>query len=275
MDSLTEIVSAFQSADGDINNAITNLADAAGANLSTEVARAISAEGSLDAAKLDLAGGTMSGDIQMGGYGIQGVDGLSLMGIYANPGHDNVGVNTDLNLTNNAIINLSAPTDGGDATNKTYVDDADASIAAELSSEVARAESAEASIAEVLSTEVSSIIANTDLTSIDSFAEVVENLSNEVYRAESAEASIAYDVETIYAKHVTVADAPNDTLTVFNLAVPVKGGSELIYVNGLLQDSEDYTPIYGTGNVVTAVEFVIAPLVGDKVRAYGVYGFVF
>jgi predicted nucleic acid-binding Zn-ribbon protein len=47
LDSLTEIVSAFQSADSNINGAITNLADAAAANLQSEVDRATAAEQTL------------------------------------------------------------------------------------------------------------------------------------------------------------------------------------------------------------------------------------
>jgi len=44
LDSLTEIVGAFQSADSDLNGAITSLATAATTNLSTEVSRAQSVE---------------------------------------------------------------------------------------------------------------------------------------------------------------------------------------------------------------------------------------
>ena len=47
LDSLSEIVGAFQTADGDINNAITTLANAASSNLSDESARAIAAEAKL------------------------------------------------------------------------------------------------------------------------------------------------------------------------------------------------------------------------------------
>ena len=47
LDSLSEIVGAFQTADGDINNAITTLANAASSDLSDESARAIAAEAKL------------------------------------------------------------------------------------------------------------------------------------------------------------------------------------------------------------------------------------
>ena len=52
-------------------------------------------------------------------------------------------------------------------------------VMAEISSEIARAESAEASLAVELSTEVSYLIANTDLGSIDSFAELNSKVSAE------------------------------------------------------------------------------------------------
>ena len=49
IDSLTEVVSAFQSADNDLNNAITNLSNAATVDLSTEIANRISGDTSLEA----------------------------------------------------------------------------------------------------------------------------------------------------------------------------------------------------------------------------------
>jgi len=70
--------------------------------------------------KLPLAGGTMSGSINMGNNSIVGIN-----TIYANVIG---GVGNTIRLGNNldadgaSIINLPAPTDGGDATNKTYVD---------------------------------------------------------------------------------------------------------------------------------------------------------
>ena len=133
-------------------------------------------------------------------------------------------------------------------------------VMAEISSEISRAEAAEASIAEELSTEVSYLIANTDLGSIDSFAEMVSDLSSEVERAESAEASMT----AIYAKHVGI-ESPNGTKTLFVLGTPVRTGSELVYLNGLLlTPSEDYTM---NGN---DVEFSIAPAATDTISAYGV-----
>jgi len=397
IDSLTEVVAAFQSADGDLNSAITNLANAATTDLSAEIARAesaeavltadlssevvnrgnaidaeaslriaavsaeesraIEAEALLAAAKLDLAGGTMSGNIDMGENNITNVTNVVAISLQTNyiTSDETIKLFSPLDGNNEIpIINLPAPTNDGDATNKLYVDNADAlkldlaggtmsgsidmgthqvtnvnmistynlndinnsdiyvhgsldfsendgtktiknlptptndgdaanklyvdtvagslgsGLSSELSAEISRAEAAEASIALELSSEVSYIIANTDLTSIDSFAEVVADMSSEVARAESAEASLALDFANIYAKRVAVVETPNEIITEFSLASDVREGSELIYLNGLLLDSEDYTANVVDG-VVSSVTFFIAPSVGDKVRAYGVY----
>ena len=251
------------------------------AALSTEVSRAESAEASLEAAKLDLAGGAMSGSIDMGGNNIENVDLINsdlihagrIIPTFLGEGEgDTIHVdNTVLNFNNEStIVNLPAPTDGGDATNKTYVDDADASLESALSAEISRAESAEASIAEELSSEVSYIIANTDLTSIDSFAEVVADMSSEVLRAETAEASLALDFVNIYSKKVALTQTANGVVTEFSLVDAVREGSEIIYLNGLSLDSEDYTANIVDG-MVSSVTFFIAPSTGDKVKAYGVY----
>ena len=225
----------------------------------------------LDAAKLDLAGGTMTGYLHMGGHGINQISAISATEGYmdsfnvdtlmSNQGNS-INVSTPLNFGGNIQINnLPAPFDGADAANKNYVDNAksslesalsteestrlaaESSIAAELSSDIealadvdgttivlngdtnqielkesvaapasgirtlmgevdietilkvggvdvmAAIASGDASLEVALSTEVSYLIANTDLTSIDSFAEIVSDLSSEVVRAESVEAT--------------------------------------------------------------------------------------
>jgi len=136
LDSLTEIVAAFQAADGDLNGAITTLADAAGANLSTEVARAEAAEASLEVAKLNLAGGTMTGPIDMGANDIINVGEIMLINLNPTGGRTTIGVSSDLNLLNHSITNLPAPTADGDATNKLYVDSVASSLGSGLSSEL-------------------------------------------------------------------------------------------------------------------------------------------
>jgi len=79
--------------------------------------------------KLPLAGGTMSGAIQMDGNGLYNVgevitNHLETNELYSRSG-DPIIIGSTLDAQNTAsITNLPAPTEGGDATNKTYVDDA-------------------------------------------------------------------------------------------------------------------------------------------------------
>jgi hypothetical protein len=132
----------------------------------------------------------------------------------------------------------------------------DASLASALSSEISRAESAEDSLEVALSTEVSYLIANTDLTAIDSFAEISSELSTQVS-----------DFEAIYFKKASFSGSINGTNAAFTLSASVRVGSETVYLNGLLQEAGvDYTV---AGAVVT---FGSAPQAGDKVVIYGVYG---
>jgi len=103
-------------------------------------------------------------------------------------------------------------------------------------------------------------------------AVLTSDLSAEVARAEAAEAALAADIANIYSKKVAVSGTPNGTLTTFSLASPVRLGSEMIYVNGLLmEEGEDYTTVLTSGKV-SSVEFLVAPTSAMKVRAYGVYG---
>ncbi len=116
------------------------------------------------------------------------------------------------------------------------------------------------------------IVSNTNAPIIDSFTEVVDSLNDEIARAQYAEAQIALDFQNIYTKKVTVFGVPNGVLTTFTLDIPVRIGSEMIYVNGLLmEEGEDYTTIVSSGKV-TGVEFLFAPITEMKVRAYGVCG---
>jgi hypothetical protein len=87
LDSLAEIVDAFQAADGDLLSAINSLSVSANSALQAEVTRATTAETLLqsnldseaaaraaaDALKLNLSGGTMSGPIAMGGSKVTGL----------------------------------------------------------------------------------------------------------------------------------------------------------------------------------------------------------
>jgi hypothetical protein len=140
-----------------------------------------------------------------------------------------------------------------------------------LSAEISRATAAEGSIATVLSSEVSYIIANTDLTSIDSFSEVVANVSSEISSRISGDVSLATAFANIYAKKVAVSGSINGTNVSFTLASSVRLNSEAIYLNGLLQIAGDDYTVVTTEGVVTGVTFDEAPAAGSKVNAYGVY----
>jgi len=125
----------------------------------------------------------------------------------------------------------------------------------EISAEISRAEAAEASLATQLSTDVSYLIANTDLTAIDSFAEVSDELD-----------IIVNNFNNIYFQKASYTGAINGTNDAFTLTNTVRANSETVYLNGLLQEAGvDYTC---DGNVVT---FTSAPQTGDKVVIYGVY----
>jgi hypothetical protein len=79
-----------------------------------------------DALKLDLAGGTMTGNINLGGNNIQGVNSIGVATIYTERLDNSYGhpiyLEKDLDATYGTIINLPAPTADGDAANKLYVD---------------------------------------------------------------------------------------------------------------------------------------------------------
>jgi hypothetical protein len=94
---------------------------------------------------------------------------------------------------------------------------AEASLSGALSAEISRAEAAEASLATELSYEVSYLIANTDLTSIDSFAEVSNELSNEISTRESADNSLEAYVSTEIDGLAATDEATIELDTVNNL----------------------------------------------------------
>jgi hypothetical protein len=128
-----------------------------------------------------------------------------------------------------------------------------------INTEISRAEAAEDSLEAALSTEVANLLANTDLTAIDSFSEVVSEL-------ETVNNMIDV-INNTYFKKVSVSGLVNGTNKNFTLASAVRPNSETIYYNGLLQEEGvDYT-ISGGVNV----QFTYTPKMGGKVTAYGVY----
>jgi hypothetical protein len=130
------IVIATDSVDG-----ISRLATQTEANDGTEggavVITPATLQGKIDAqitpeisSKLPLSGGTMSGEINMGNFGLFNADGLdgNILQINQIRGRINNTVNVveTLDLNGNKITNVLAPTNDGDAANKLYVDDQDA-----------------------------------------------------------------------------------------------------------------------------------------------------
>ena len=90
---------------------------------------------------------------------------------------------------------------------------AEAALQAALDAETA------ARIADVdtIDGKIADIIANTDLTSIDSFAEVVSNVSSEISARIAADNSLALVYNNTYSKHVNVIETPNGVIVEFNL----------------------------------------------------------
>jgi len=129
------VVIATETVDG-----ISRLATQTEANDGTEggavVITPATLQGKIDAqitpeisSKLPLAGGTMTGSIDMGFNDISNVaigtfSEVQISTLIDKDGIGNIYVDTDLNLANHNIVNLATPFLDGQATNKLYVDDA-------------------------------------------------------------------------------------------------------------------------------------------------------
>jgi len=222
IDSLTEIVSAFQSADGDINNAITTLADAAGANLSTEVARAESAEAVLTADLSSEVSNRESADTSLAVALSIEVSKRNDLGqsVYSEVSNRTADVDAEESRAIAAEGVLTSDLSSEVANREAAISaeesmrvEADASIAAELSSDIA-------GLADVDGT---TIVLNGDTNQIELADEVaagaggnrtflgeidiktilkvggvdvMAEISSEIARAEAAEASIAEELST-------------------------------------------------------------------------------
>ena len=146
-------------------------------------------------------------------------------------------------------------------------------VMAAISSEVSRAEAAEDSLEVALSTEVSYLIANTDLTSIDSFAEVSDAVSAEVSRAESVEAGLVFKIYINRPRLHGFFQSPDGTNDTFIANVDQQ--SSIVFLNGLMLTSgEDYTISDISngkgGGIWSEVVFTSAPAATDKINIYGV-----
>jgi hypothetical protein len=362
LDSLTEIVSAFQTADGDINNAITTLADAAAASLSAEVVRAESAEASLasdlsseasariadvdaeesraieaEGSIVDRVSADLKGEINarhsadysleqlissevsraeeaeaslatelsyevsylISNTDLTAIDSFAEVSDAVVAGNESLSteissqvesltsVDTSLEAqlssdidsladVDNATISLDTATntiklkqeiaapDSGMYTFNSNVEVSDTltvggvDVMAEISSEISARIAGDESLEVALSTEVSYLLANTDLTAIDSFAEVSNELSVQTE-----------NFETIYYRKASFSGDIDGINSSYTLSEAVRFRSENVYLNGLLQEENvDYTITGPNGDIVT---FTSAPETGDKVVIYGVY----
>ena len=167
-----------------------------------------------------------------------------------------------------------------------YVLSNDAALVSEVSRATAAESALSATFSAAMSAEVASRIADVDaeesraiaaelvLTSnlSDEVAARISAVSAEAARATAAELVLTTDFANIYCKKVAVSGTPNGVLTTFTLALPVRIGSEMISINGLLmEEGEDYTTTITNGKVSSIVLFE-APSTGMRVSAYGVCG---
>ena len=309
IDSLTEVVAAFQSADGDLNGAITNLANAATTDLSAEISTRLSGDVSLETelfsrhnSQQDFISSEISTEISTrvdGDQSLQNqidfitnntdaaaIDSLTeIVAAFQSADGDINGAIT--NLANAATTDLSAEASARISRDLELTQDLEATadaLSSALSSEVSRAESAEASIAEELSSEVSYIMANTDLSSIDSFAEVVSDMSSEVSTRYSIDEAIKagvnaalVEIKAEIVRHISntnsfkLAEWVGDGIeTVFTV---MANGQAQVFLNGVLQsEGNDYTmtqQINEKGLNENTYTFLTVPDVGSVICVIG------
>ena len=161
------------------------------------------------AAKLNLAGGDMSGAINMNGYAIYGANTLAgdeghFNSLLSSTGSD-IKLIQPLNFQNSARpINLAAPTDGGDATNKTYVDGAAAT---------AESNANDYTDTEIAAQSFSAIIAPENWSSVGDFyvAEVTHNFGTQMY-------SVSYNLDGKAAEFYY--ESANNTIVFLSNIIP-------------------------------------------------------
>ena len=270
LDSLSEIVGAFESADSDLNGAIQALAKDLAEQLKTEAADRVTGDASLESA--------LSTEISDRGVAIDNEASIRLSSDESLASALESALSTEISdrgvaIDNEASIRLSSDESLASA----LVDEqmsrekGEKDLNVRLESEIKRAEEAEASLEVALSTEVSYLVSNTDLSSIDSFAEVSDSVSVEITRATEVEASITTRVESEYFKKVSINETPNGTVTRFTFTTWSKFDSESIFLNGLLLTAGDDYNLITFDNKVFGITFIDAPFAGDKLKAYGVY----
>ena len=316
IDSLTEIVSAFQSADGDINGAITALASTATSGLSTEVAARESADVSLfNALFIEIENevdnrsdaqysidNAISTEISERGVAIDNEASIRLaadasiasgLSSEIEALADVDGTTIVLNGDTNQIElkeSIAAPTSGirtfaGEVDVETILKVGGVDVMATISSEISRAESAEDSLEIALSSEVSYLLANTDLSSIDSFAEVSDTLTAEVSTRQSIDEAIKAGVNAALTETWSILSNLSQDLqfrimgdftgdgTTTDFTSVLKSNSGQVFLNGLLQsEGHDYTVTNvtnGKGLNESTFSFLTAPNNDANVVIYG------
>ena len=116
---------------------------------------------------------------------------------------------------------------------------------------------------DALDGKITDIVENTDFSKVDSFKETIDKL-NEVN---------AENFDSIYAKKVGVTLSGSDVV----LSTPVKPESMMLYINGLMVESDgvDYTETSADGSVTGATligDALVLAQDGAKISAYGVHG---
>jgi hypothetical protein len=141
-------------------------------------------------------------------------------------------------------------------------------VMAAIKTEKDRAEEAEHSLEVALSTEVSYLIANTDLTSIDSFAEVSDAVSSVETNVDNLSINTEDYVINNRPCMIGFNEAPDGTNTVFT--ANVESGTQLIFLNGLVQLIGFHAGEAIANPGVLTVEFDTAPESTDVIDIYGV-----
>ena len=211
LDSLTEIVTAFQDADGDLNGAITSLATAAVASLSAEVSRATTAEASL-ASDLSTEVADRVADVSLEEAArISGDNSLE------------ADLSTEVVNRGNAVSAEESARISSDNSLQIGIDNLDYSLSIEEEARV----SADSSLAADLSTEVvkrEDAVSTIESTFTAADASIAADLSSEIESlADVDNATISLDTATNLIKLKETIAAPDSGTYTFNSNVEISG----------------------------------------------------
>ena len=202
LDQFAEIVEFVNGIDLENDNALLSAVTSIGLDIDAEESRAVSAEASLNSA-LSVEISARISDVDAEQSRAESAEASLASGLSVEisarisdvDAEESRAMSVEAVLSGDLSSEVSARIADVDAEESRAMS-AEASLSGALSAEISRAEAAEASLATELSYEVSYLIANTDLTSIDSFAEVSNELSNEISTRESADNSLEAYVST-------------------------------------------------------------------------------